>query len=143
MTIGFQPTNDNVLVHLRPDEEAGLENTVEWAEVIAVGPGRCTADGMLVPPDLAPGDRIALRPHVAVHLRIDGQPLAIVGGSDVLGVLLRQARCPRPVPEPGEPGAAPVAPPRQARTAPTEESLETDVAPDLLDQETVTAEDLH
>lgn len=143
MTTGFQPTNDNVLVHLLPTEDAGLDNTAEWAEVIAVGPGRCTADGMLLPPDLAQGDRIALRPHAAVHLRIDGQPLAIVGGSDVLGVLLPQARRPRPIPEPDEDGAASMEPPRQARAAVTEESLETDVAPDLLDQETATAEDLH
>jgi len=141
MTIGFQPTGDNVLVHLFPAEEAGPDNMVAWAEVIAVGPGRCIADGMLVPPDFAPGDRIALRPHAALHLHIDGQLLAIAGGSDVLGVLLRQARRSRPLPEPNEPGVTAME--SQAHVALREESLETDVAPDLLDQEAATAEDLH
>lgn len=139
MTIGFQPTGDNVLLHLVAAEDAGLNDTVEWAEVIAVGPGRYTADGMLMPPDLAPGDKVALRPHAAVHLRIDGQPLAIAGGADVLGVLLPQAPRPRAVPEPGEPGQ-PAEAERQSRGIP---SLEVDVAPDLLNHETPTAEDLH
>jgi co-chaperonin GroES (HSP10) len=144
MTIGFQPAGNNVLVRLVPTDTEGLDNMVEWAEVIAVGPGPRTADGMPVAPDLAPGDRVALRPHTAVRLRLEGQALAIAGGSDVLGVLPGDAGRRRPQAEAVAAGPVPPAPSlRVSPAALAEESLETDVSPDLLDQESPTAEDLH
>ena len=144
MTIGFQPASDNLLVHLLPTTDEVVDDKVEWAEVIAVGPGRRTADGMLVSPDFAPGDRVALRPHRAVHLRIQGQSLAIVSASDALGVLLRDAARPRLNVAAAVNGPVTPEPPLRASPAAlAEESLETDVAPDLLDQEAPTGEDLH
>lgn len=84
MSVPFQPTADNVLVRLI------AAPTVEWADVVAVGLGRATSDGTLVGPNLVAGDRIALRPHSAMCLRIGDQDFAVVAGSDVLGVLLQQ-----------------------------------------------------
>src|SRR5689334_20403093 len=81
MTIGLQPSADNVLVRLITTNNVGVDSTVEWAEVIAFGPGRRTAVGTLVTPDLTPGDQVALRPRSAVHLNIHGEAWAIVSAS--------------------------------------------------------------
>lgn len=144
MTLGFQPTEDNVLVRLVATKNAGAERSVAWADVLAVGPGRRTADGTLVVPDLAPGDRVAVRPHSPTHLCVHGQKLAVIGGSDVLGVLLRSTDAAHAQRDAA--GGAPVVAEPPAMITPTaraEESLETDVAPDLLDRQPPTAEDLH
>ena len=144
MNIGFQPADDNVLVRLAAAGDAGADNTAELAEVVAVGPGRRLADGTLVAPDLAPGDRIALRPHRAVHLHVQAHAFAVVAASDVLGVLLPQGEALRETATAAISDAEVPAPIRYAGPAAVEEeSLETDVAPDLLDQEAPTAEDLH
>lgn len=140
MTIGFQPAGDNVLVHILPAAGEAWDDSVEWAEVIAVGPGRRTGDGVLMVPDFAPGDRIALRPHRALHLRIGGEPLAVAGSADVLGLLLPESRPPRP---PAEAEGTAASPPGQQLPTTREESLETDVAPDLIDQQAPSGEDLH
>ena len=140
---GFQPFEDNLVVRLVATE--GADEGVAWADVIAAGPGRRTSDGALIAPKAAPGDRVALRPCAAVALRLGGQSFAIVGGADVLGVLLPGAGARRG--PPGEAAAAGPAPPQvaleDASRVEAEESLETDVAPDLLDREAPTAEDLH
>ena len=143
--VGFQPVDDNVLLRLVAPKGPSSKETVEWGDVVAVGPGRRMSDGTLIALDLTPGDRVALRPGSAMLLSLHGQSFAIVGGSAVLGVLL--------------PGVAIKYPPQSAGAmvdesqqespdlvtaeAPAEESLETDVAPDLLDREAPTGEDLH
>jgi co-chaperonin GroES (HSP10) len=142
MTIGFQPAADNVLVRPITTNNVGVDSTVDWAEVIAVGPGRRTADGTLVAPDFTPGDQVALRPRSAVHLNIHGEAWAIVSASDVLGIMLQNAEASASKPEDVSSSRAIPEPP--AQTSPSfEQSLETDVAPDLLDRESPTAEDLH
>lgn len=144
MSIGFQPADDHILVRLRTAAHAEESDSAEWGDVLAIGPGPRTADGAFVPLDLDIGDHIALRPHCAVRLRIHGDALAIVGASDVLGVLLPAAgeRRRRRVVKAGAPHAeAPAGQPESAALA--ADSLETDVAPELLDRGASTADDLH
>src|SRR5579859_3399827 len=143
IAVGFQPVEDNVLVRVVMSDHPASDDTGAWGDVVAIGPGRRTADGALIAPDLTPGDRIAMRPRSAMSLSVHGQSFAIVGGAAVLGVLLpgavteipsKPARAVVDVTAPEAPGQVTVA---------AEESLETDVAPDLLDREAPTAEDLH
>jgi len=144
MTVGFQPADDNVLVRLVTADDLIEDSAAEWADVLAVGPGRRTSDGVFVAPDLNPGDRIALRPNRAVHLRIQDEILAIVGGSDILGVLLSAGVTRRS--KPGATAAEPAVqdlPPHARPSGGVDESLEGYTAPDALDQEASTAEDLH
>ena len=143
IAIGFQPVEDNALIRPVPTED--LPGAVAWGDVVAVGPGRRTSDGSLLAPSVAPGDRVALRPGRALPMHLAGQALAIVGGADVLGVLLHSAAEPAvAAPEPGAAEAAPAASPIQTVPAiRAEESLETDVAPDELDRAVPTSEDLH
>jgi co-chaperonin GroES (HSP10) len=143
--IGFQPCDDKVLIRLAVTENRPPGDTVGWGEVVAVGPGRRTSDGMLISSNVAAGDRIALRLGSALDLSLNGQAFAIVNGCDVLGVLLQGATA-----DPFPTGEAAVSRPetpvpfvQAASEAPVEESLETDIAPDLLDREAPTSEDLH
>jgi chaperonin GroES len=141
ITVGFQPIGDNVLMY--PVGCAVPSDTAEWGDVVAVGSGRRTSDGMLIATDIAPGDRIALRPEKAVKLNVDGQSLVIVSISDVLGVRLRQAATAEPQQTATELISAAEPEPRLISVSGAEESLETDVAPELLDREAPTSEDLH
>jgi hypothetical protein len=101
------------------------------------------SDGTLIPTAIAPGDEIALTPGSGIEIIVAGERLIVVREQDVLGVFAALDRDDRRAQ-----AAADIAeqisewehePPRSAR----QESLETDVAPDLLDRESPTAEDLH
>jgi co-chaperonin GroES (HSP10) len=142
ITVGFQPIGDTVLIH--PVGSGVPSGTAEWGDVVAVGSGRRASDGAWVTTDIAPGDRIALRPGKAVKLNVEGRSLAIVTTSDVLGVLLRPAATTTgPQQTETELISAAAPEPRVIPMPETAESLETDVAPELLDREAPTSEDLH
>jgi chaperonin GroES len=42
--------------------------------VVAVGRGRHTSEGVLIPPAVKPGDRVLFMPHVGQDIDIDGVP---------------------------------------------------------------------
>jgi len=56
-------------------------------EVVAVGPGRRTEDGKLIPMDLKKGDRILIGKYSGTEVKIDGTEYVILREEDVLGVL--------------------------------------------------------
>lgn len=143
IAVGFQPVEDNVLIRPVPTEDlpgAVTGGAVAWGDVVAVGPGRRTPDGTLLVLTVVPGDRVALRPGSAMPLRLAGQSLAIVGGPDVLGLLPQGAAGQvLAAPGTGAVGLAAAEPPAIL----AEDSLETNVAPDRLNHEAPTSEDLH
>ncbi len=148
----FRPTRDNVVIRRRPSETATVGGVVipetvgkppNLGSVVAVGPGRRTAGGVLIPPSVAPGDEVALDRASGTEITLAGERLIVVSERDVLGVFVAPADDARP-----QPAAADIAEPipereRELSGAAREESLETDVAPDLLDRESPTGEDLH
>jgi hypothetical protein len=109
---------------------------------VAVGPGRRTPGGRLIPPAVAPGDEVAADQDHGTEITLAGEQLIVVSEQDVLGVFVAPDHDDQPAPN-----AADIAEPISERehelsgTA-REESLETDVAPDLLDRESPTGEDL-
>jgi chaperonin GroES len=56
-------------------------------EVVAVGPGRKTEDGKLIPLDVKKGDRILMGKYSGTDVKIDGTEYVILREDDVLGVL--------------------------------------------------------
>ncbi len=56
-------------------------------EVIAVGPGARNEQGVIVPPDVKPGDRVLFGKWSGTEVKIDGVDLLIMKESDILGVL--------------------------------------------------------
>jgi chaperonin GroES len=145
----FRPLHDNILVRMVTSEDRTPGGVIVpetsraahgWAEVLAVGPGRRNAADRIVRPAVAKGDRVAVRPDSATQIVLGGERLAVVSERDVLGVLAASAARLRP--PPGESAAAEVEPsPAEPVAAMQEESLETDVAPDILDGSEPTADD--
>lgn len=57
------------------------------AEVIAVGNGKRSDDGKLIPLDVKAGDRILFGKYSGSEIKIDGQEYLIMREDEVLGVL--------------------------------------------------------
>lgn len=56
-------------------------------EVIAVGKGKVTDDGKVVPLDVKEGDRILFGKYSGSEIKLDGEELLILREDEVLGVL--------------------------------------------------------
>ncbi len=56
-------------------------------EVVAVGNGKRTEDGKILPMDLKPGDRILFGKYSGSDIKLDGNEYMIMREDEVLGVL--------------------------------------------------------
>ena len=92
----FRPLHDRVVVKRIDAEEktAGgiiIPDTAKekpsQGEVIAVGPGVRDESGKLVPLDVKKGDRVLFGKWSGTEVKIDGEELAIMKESDIMGVL--------------------------------------------------------
>ena len=92
----FRPLHDRVLIRrVEQDEktaggiiipDTAKEKPIE-GEVLAVGPGGRDENGKLVPLDVKVGDRVLFGKWSGTEVRIDGEELAIMKESDILGVI--------------------------------------------------------
>ncbi len=145
----FHPLCDNILVRVRrrlSDTTTGagvlIPDTVRkplvLGLVVAVGPGRRARSGTFISPAVGPGDEVALEPDQGTEVTVADEELLVVRKRDVLGVLTEP-----PVPAANDTDQPIPEQETRCSHAAREESLETDVAPDLLDREPPTGEDLH
>jgi chaperonin GroES len=92
----IRPLEDRILV--RPEE--GQETTVsgivipdtakekpQEGTVLAVGPGRRSDSGELIPMDVKEGDRVIYSKYGGTEVKVDGEELLILSSRDVLAVL--------------------------------------------------------
>ena len=92
----FRPLHDRVVVKRLGEEEktaggiiipdTAQEKPME-GEVIAVGPGERSDDGMLTPLDVKAGDRILFGKWSGTEVKIDGDDLLIMKESDIMGII--------------------------------------------------------
>jgi len=92
----FRPLHDRVVVRRIEQEEKSAggiiipdtakEKPME-GEVIAVGPGARNEQGVLVPLDVKPGDRILFGKWSGTEVKMDGEELLIMKESDVMGII--------------------------------------------------------
>ena len=61
-------------------------------EVVAVGNGKRTEDGKILPMDLKPGDRILFGKYSGSDIKLDGNEYMIMREDEVLGVLEKAAK---------------------------------------------------
>jgi chaperonin GroES len=92
----FRPLHDRVVIRRLTSEAktAGgiiIPDTVKEkpseGEVVAVGPGARNEKGIVTPLDIAPGDRVLFGKWSGTEVKIDGEELIIMNGSDILGVV--------------------------------------------------------
>jgi len=94
--IQLKPLGDRVLVKAveKKDEirsgiiipETAKEKPQE-GEVIAVGKGKLTEDGKLLPMDVKAGDRILYGKYSGTEVKIEGEEYLIMHQEDILGLI--------------------------------------------------------
>jgi chaperonin GroES len=92
-----RPLADRVLVKRLEDEveksKGGIiipdtaKEKPQQGKIIAVGKGRKTEDGTVVPLDVKVGDRILFGKYAGSEIKVDGDEHLIMREEDILGVL--------------------------------------------------------
>ena len=91
-----RPLHDRILVK-RIEEKESIKGGIiipdsakekpQEAEVIAVGNGKKTEEGKIVPLDVKAGDHVLLGKYSGTEIKIDDQEYLIIREDEVLGVL--------------------------------------------------------
>ncbi|MDQ3957652.1 MAG: co-chaperone GroES [Actinomycetota bacterium] len=92
----IRPLEDRILV--RPEE--GQETTVsgivipdtakekpQEGTVLAIGPGKRSDTGDLIPMDVKEGDRVMYSKYGGTEIKVDGEELLILSSRDVLAIV--------------------------------------------------------
>ena len=92
----IRPLQDRVVVK-RQNEETTSSGGIVWpgaatekpqqGEVVAVGPGKKTEDGKVVPVDLKVGDQVIFGQYGGNTVKVDGDELLILNESEIFGVV--------------------------------------------------------
>jgi len=92
----LKPLHDRVVVRAQDPETrspGGIvipDNAKEkptTGEVLAVGPGRVTDDGVTVPVTVKVGDRVLFGQYAGQKIKVNGEEIAILREEDVLAVV--------------------------------------------------------
>jgi chaperonin GroES len=91
-----RPLHDRILIKRIEEKESvkggiiipdSAKEKPQEGEVIAVGHGKKTEDGKVIPLDVKAGDRILFGKYSGTEIKIDDQEYLIVREDEVLGVL--------------------------------------------------------
>ncbi|MCS7152037.1 MAG: co-chaperone GroES [Endomicrobia bacterium] len=91
-----KPLGDRVLVKPLEEKEVKKGNIIipdtakekpQQGEVIAVGKGKVTEDGKLIPMEVKTGDKVLYGKYSGTEIKIDGQEYLILHQDDILGII--------------------------------------------------------
>ncbi len=91
-----KPLGDRVLVKPLEEKEVKKGNIIipdtakekpQQGEVIAVGKGKTTDDGKVIPMEVKVGDKILYGKYSGTEIKIDGQEYLILHQDDILGII--------------------------------------------------------
>jgi chaperonin GroES len=94
----FRPLHDRVVLRrVEQDQKTKggiiIPDTVQEkpmeGEVIAVGPGARSEDGVIHALDVKPGDRVLFGKWSGTEVKLDGEELIVMKESDIMGVLTK------------------------------------------------------
>jgi chaperonin GroES len=94
--MSIQPLEDRIVVRPAEAEEktaSGLlipdsaKEKPQQGEVLAVGPGRRSDTGELIPLDINVGDTVVYSKYGGTEITIEGEDLLILAGRDVLAIV--------------------------------------------------------
>jgi len=93
----IKPIRDHILIEPIKEEEktkAGifLPDTVskeksEQGNVIAIGEGKKTDDGKIIPLSIKPGDKVLFSKYGPTEIKVDGKEYLIATESDILAII--------------------------------------------------------
>jgi chaperonin GroES len=92
----FHPLHDRILIKRIEEKETARGGIIipdsakekqQEGEVIAVGNGRKTEDGKIIPLDVKAGDRILFGKYSGSEIKVDNEDFLILKEDEVLGVI--------------------------------------------------------
>jgi chaperonin GroES len=94
--MNLRPMQDRIIVK-RVDEETKTAGGIfipdtakekpQQGEVVAVGKGKKTEDGKVIPMDVKPGDKVLFGKYAGTEIKLEGQDYLIMREDDILGVV--------------------------------------------------------
>jgi chaperonin GroES len=94
--MNLRPLQDRIIVK-RLEEETMTAGGIfipetakekpQKGEVIAVGNGKKTEDGKVIPIDVKKGDKVLFGKYAGTEIKIDGQEYLIMREDDILGIM--------------------------------------------------------
>jgi chaperonin GroES len=94
--MNLQPLEDRIVVRPAEAEEKTASGLVipdtakekpQQGEVLAVGPGRRSDTGELIPLDISVGDKVVYSKYGGTEITIEGEDLLILAGRDILAIV--------------------------------------------------------
>ena len=94
--MNVRPLRDRILVKRLEEEEQRVGGIIipdtakekpQQGKVVAVGTGRVTDEGKVLPLDVKAGDRILFGKYSGTEIKLDGEEFLIVKEDEVLGIL--------------------------------------------------------
>jgi len=92
----FNPLHDRILIKRIEEKETAKGGIIipdsakekqQEGEVIAVGNGRKTEDGKIIPLDVKAGDRILFGKYSGTEIKVDNEDFLILKEEEVLGII--------------------------------------------------------
>ena len=92
----FNPLHDRILIKRIEEQETAKGGIIipdsakekpQEGEVIAVGNGKKSEDGKIIPLDVKPGDRILFGKYSGSEIKVDNEDYLILKEEEVLGVV--------------------------------------------------------
>ena len=94
--MNLRPLQDRIIVKRLEEEtmtaggifipETAKEKPMK-GEVVAVGKGKKTEDGKILPVDVKKGDKVLFGKYAGTEIKIDGQEYLIMREDDILGIM--------------------------------------------------------
>ncbi|HDP23866.1 MAG TPA: co-chaperone GroES [Deltaproteobacteria bacterium] len=94
--MNVRPLQDRILVKRIEEEEKTKGGIIipdtakekpQMGKVIAVGGGKKTEDGKVIPVDVKAGDKVLFSKYAGTEIKIEGEELLIMREDDILGVI--------------------------------------------------------
>ncbi|WP_454006915.1 co-chaperone GroES [Alcaligenes sp. Marseille-Q7550] len=94
--MALRPLNDRVIVKRLDNERTTASGIVipesatekpDQGEILAVGPGKKSEDGKVLPLDLKVGDKVLFGKYSGQAVKIDGQELLVIREEEICGVI--------------------------------------------------------
>ncbi|NGM88961.1 co-chaperone GroES [Parapusillimonas sp. SGNA-6] len=94
--MALRPLHDRVIVKRLDNERTTASGIVipdsaaekpDQGEVVAVGPGKKTEDGKVLPVDLKVGDKVLFGKYAGQSVKVDGEELLVIREEEILAVI--------------------------------------------------------